>query len=97
MGFCDEDDFWTELKQLQEITKANIWVMDEDTHSDQYTENYGTPEAKVVTGKNHGRMERQVEFGWRVENMSADQFAELILDITTKTDPIWPTHGVSVC
>jgi len=59
--------------------------------ADQRTiHNYGTPQEKTVTGKNHGRMERQVELSWRIEKLTIPELKALLVTIRNKS----PTFSI---
>lgn len=96
IGFVDDDAYWTRFNRMVDDLKANVWIMSEDEHSDQVIHNYGTPQQKTITGKNHGRMERQVELSWRVEAKSIPEVQELIRKISKRTYRLWKESGVGV-
>lgn len=92
--FLSEKKFWEEIDETAERLKAKVWVMREEEHMDITYQNYGKPDQKRLEGKDHGRMERQVEFSWRVEKLTSNKLEKLIISLTTGTELLWKRTGV---
>lgn len=109
--FCnwvDQKDFWKTLDRLKRETKARLWVMKESERSNHYSPPQGI-EGEVINpdreptelgpwvfGPNHGRMEKQVEFSWKVTSMNLDQLRAFKEEMAKATQEIWDTQGVCV-
>lgn len=93
----DELDFWEQLAELVRKIKAHYWVMDETTHNDHSTTDYGTPKQKEYYGPDHGRPTRQVELSWAVQDLTIPQVKRLIERLKKQTQKLWRYAGVGVC
>lgn len=96
LQFCDQAEFWRTLKSMAKKLLANFWVMHTSEHLDKVTHNWGTPQARVVTGPNHGRLERQVELAWRLDGLTQKQAHEQYLKARRGTQSLWRLSGVNV-
>lgn len=73
----------------------------EDTLTEyENTEHWQTTDADGKTTEhfepNYGKVERQVEFSWRIEGMSVPTLKRLISRVSKQTQEIWQHNGVSV-
>lgn len=112
IGFCDDDAVWLNINAVKDKTQAHLWVMREEPHLHKYYPANGDEgeretdellnmtdrpaDAKWFAGKNHGRMERQVELSWRIEMMTTMGFKRFLRRIKRETDAIWPEAGVGI-
>ncbi len=107
-AFCDDEEFWTKLNELSKSSNAHVWVMREEPYLDRYYPARGEEGEQVtdepcpgtggywVRGKNHGRVERQVELSWRCESLSIEQLLKFVDQMTETTESIWKDAGVGV-
>jgi hypothetical protein len=90
--FCDNEQIWKDCEKTAKDLDANIWIMREDKHSDHVI----YPDTTERFGPNHGRMERQVEFSWRIETLTIPQLKKFIRHLTKQTQSLWDVSGVGV-
>jgi len=96
LEFIDNDKGWEKIYSVAKATNANTWVMREDPHLDISWTNYNTPEQVEHRGPDHNRMERQIEFAWRVETHTVKSLYVFIKKLQKETKEIWSDFGVAI-
>lgn len=97
IGFCDDDEFWTQFNQTVDRLDAFVWVMREEPCNEESStldENMNVVEKKF--GPNHGRMERQVEVSFRVDYLTIEHFRGFLEKLCKETQELWNKNGVNV-
>jgi hypothetical protein len=100
--WVDDSEYWEHLSAKARICGCEIEVLEEGPHSDlDWPEDVveaGGPftEENAVKGKNHGRLERQVEFRCNVYGHSEQDVRERVRDLAGRTEHVWKQSGVAV-
>jgi hypothetical protein len=101
--FCtlvEDAAYWELVEQVVRDTQAHYWVMDERAHLDRscrVDDAGGIIPGSERIGPDHGKLERQIELSWRVENLSMAEIVTLLQSKADETQPIWESAGVGVC
>lgn len=104
IGLVEDDELWNEIKETVEKTNAHYWVMSEEpnlehswkVYQDGPNKGHKIPNSDNY-GPNHGKVERQVELSWQVQNLSVPYIKQLITKLKKQTESLWGKAGVGVC
>lgn len=91
-AFLENAEFWQNLDETAKNLKAHVWFMREEPHNDKFMK-FGDTEWQY--GENHGKMERQVELSWRIEDLNTRQITALRNKIKAATEQL-QEQGVCV-
>lgn len=105
IGIVEDKQLWANIEAMIEQTQAHYWVMSEEPNSEHswrvYPDGHKKAGQKIPGsdkyGKNHGKMERQVELSWQVQDLSIPEVKRLLRKLRRQTDKVWPEAGVGVC
>jgi hypothetical protein len=97
IALSEKAEAWKAINMVKRQTKAVLDVMHEAPncdHSWKVGPNGEKQEERF--GPDHGKMERQVEFSWRVERLTVPEFKRKVRELATSTHVIWTAYGVGV-
>lgn len=93
-AFVDQTDFWDRLKERAVQLHARIWIMREEPHMNQFKRR---DQMEWQYGPDHGRLERQVELSWQIQDKSPVAFKRFLGRIRKLTNELFTEQGVGVC
>jgi hypothetical protein len=96
IGFVDDVEFWSKADLVAKKLGAHVWVMDEGPHSDHSWHYDESGQVIDRYGDNDGRIERQVEFSWRIEKLNSEALKDFMVRLRNGTRTLFAKGGVSV-
>jgi hypothetical protein len=100
IGLVEDEPLWERIQRIRRDTEARLWVMDERNvreHSYRTDEQGEKIPGSDRYGLDHGKLERQVELSWRVEDKTSGEICQLLARLSEQTQEIWDEAGVGVC
>lgn len=90
---------WALVKKVAKATEAKVWVMDESKCLDKSAKIDPVTQKRGPWryGKNHGKMERQVELSWPIaDDMRIHEVVGMMLVMAQETHELWKLCGMGV-